>query len=116
MRLLLDANLSPRRVGEPLRGHGHDVRAIAGEPELEGLDDAAVLELAATDGRILVTRNSRDFAPLCRTWAEAAREHAGVILIWTLSTEQHGKIVRAVERRLVEIPSQPDWRGVVVSL
>lgn len=116
MRLLLDANLSSKRIGEPLRQRGHDVRAVADEPDLEGLHDEAVLQLAAGDGRILVTRNSRHFAPTCRTWAEAAREHAGVILIWTLSARQFIEIVRGVEALLEERPTAADWLGVLAAM
>jgi predicted nuclease of predicted toxin-antitoxin system len=86
LRLLLDANLSPRGVARPLRAAGHDVRALAEELALEGLDDPDVLALAADEDRILVTRNSRDFAPLLRQWAEAGRPHAGAILIWTTAS------------------------------
>nr|MBA2460345.1 DUF5615 family PIN-like protein [Actinomycetota bacterium] len=60
MRLLLDANLSSRRIGGQLRADGHDVRGVADEPDLEGLDDESVLELATQEDRILITRNSRD--------------------------------------------------------
>jgi len=116
VRLLLDANLSPRRIGGPLREQGHDVRGVAEEPDLEGLDDAPLLELATLDERILITRNSRDFAPICRTWAEAGRDHTGVILIWTLSHRQYGQIVRGVEQWLEQIPSPAAWHGTVVSL
>ncbi len=116
MRLLLDADLSPARVGGPLRESGHDVRGIAAESALEGLDDELVLELAAREGRILVTRNSRHFAPICRRWAEAGRDHSGVILIWTLSTDRFGAIVRGIERLLEHTPTADDWRGLVVSL
>ena len=70
VRLLLDANLSPAAAG-------HDVLALAVDPALEGLDDPLVLELAAAERRVLITRNSRDFAPLAREWAEASRHHAG---------------------------------------
>ena len=63
MRLLLDANLSSKRIGDPLGEQGHDVRGLATEPDLEGLDDERVLELATTDGHISITRTSRDFAP-----------------------------------------------------
>ncbi|MBV8194400.1 MAG: DUF5615 family PIN-like protein, partial [Candidatus Dormibacteraeota bacterium] len=52
MRLLLDAQLSPAKIAEPLRQRGHDVLALAAERSLEGLDDERVLELAATDGRV----------------------------------------------------------------
>jgi len=116
LRLLLDANLSSRRIGGPLREQGHDVRGVADEPDLEGLDDESVLELATRDERILITRNSRDFAPICRIWAEAGRDHAGVILIWTLSHRQDGEIIRGVERWLDEIPNAATWRGTVGSL
>lgn len=116
MQLLLDANLSSRRIGGPLREHGHDVRGVADEPDLEGLDDEPLLELATRDERILITRNSRDFAPICRAWAEAGRDHAGVILIWTLSHRQYGDIIGGVERWLDELPTADVWRGIVVSL
>lgn len=74
-----------------------------------------MLELAAGDERILITRNSRDFAPICRTWAEAGREHAGVILIWTLSARQSGEIVDGVDALLEELPLADEWRGIVAA-
>ena len=116
MRLLLDANLSSRRIGDPLRERGHDVRGAAAELDLEGLDDELLLALAAHDERILITRNSRDFAPICRLWAEAGREHAGVILIWTLSQRQYGEIIGGIERWLEEIPDAVAWRGLVAGI
>src|SRR5215212_2657806 len=66
MNILLDAHISGRTVGKALTENGHDVRAIDSEPELEGLSDPEVLELAAAEGRILVTANMRDFEPLLR--------------------------------------------------
>lgn len=116
MRLLLDANLSARRIGPPLREQGHDVRGVADEPALEGVDDESILELAAGDDRILLTPNSRDFAPICRALAEAERDHAGVILIWTLSQRQYGEIVRGVEGWFRAIQDAAGWRGIVVSI
>ena len=115
MRQLLDANLSPRGIGSRLRNSGHDVLALAEDPALEGLDDPAVLELAARQNRVLVTRNSRDFAPLAREWAEAQRRHAGIILIWTLDHSQFGHIVEGIESHLQQRPRQEDWRDLVVA-
>lgn len=112
MRLLLDANLSPRGIALPLRSSGHDVRALAEEPALDALDDPEVLELAASEGRILVTRNSRDFAPLVREWAEAGRSHAGCILIWTLDHSRFAEIVAGIERLLSGRPRQEGWRDL----
>lgn len=116
MRLLLDANLSPRRIGGPLRAAGHDVLALAEDASLEGMADPVVLELAAGDERVLVTRNSLDFAPLARQRAEAQRSHEGVILIWTLDHHQFAEIVDGVERLLAQWPEQHQWRDLVMAL
>jgi predicted nuclease of predicted toxin-antitoxin system len=115
VRVLLDANLSPRRIGGPLRAGGHDVVALAEDAMFEGLDDPLVLELSVEQGRVLVTRNSCDFAPLAREWGEAQRVHAGMILIWTLDHSQFGEIVAGVERLLGQ-RTQEQWRDLVVEL
>jgi predicted nuclease of predicted toxin-antitoxin system len=116
LRLLLDANLSPRGIGTRLRAVGHDVFALTEDSRLEGLDDPAVLELAASEQRILVTRNSRDFAPLAREWAEAQLPHAGLILIWTLDHSQFEQITAGVQRYLELYPTQEQWRELVVAI
>jgi predicted nuclease of predicted toxin-antitoxin system len=116
VRILLHANLSPRRIGNPLRQRGHDVHTVADDADLEGVADESLLELATQEERILVTRNSRDFAPICRTWAGAGREHGGVILIWTLSHRQFRELVAGIESWLDEIDDQSAWRGIVVSI
>jgi predicted nuclease of predicted toxin-antitoxin system len=95
VRLLLDANLSPRRVGSVLEKRGHDVLSLASNAALGALDDPQVLELATREDRIVVTRNSQDFAPLLREWAEAGHYHAGCILIWTLGHHELGAIIKA---------------------
>lgn len=115
MRLLLDANLSPRGVAEPLRRAGHDVLALAQDAAFEGLSDPQVLELAAAEQRVLITRNSRDFAPLARQWAEAQRPHAGLILIWTLDHSRFAAIVAGVLALLAQRPSQEQWSELTVA-
>lgn len=116
MRLLLDANLSPRRVGSALEKRGHDVLSLASDAALGALDDPQVLELAAREDRIVVTRNSRDFAPLLREWAEADRHHAGCILIWTLGHHEFGAIIMRIDRLLLERPDAEQWRDLAVAL
>jgi predicted nuclease of predicted toxin-antitoxin system len=115
LRLLLDANLSPRGIAARLREAGHDVLALAEDATFEGLPDPQVLELAASQQRLLITRNSRDFAPLARQWAEAGRPHAGIILIWTLDHSQFAEIVEGVERQLRQRPSQEQWRDITIA-
>ena len=116
MRLLLDANLSPRRIGSPLRESGHDVLSLASDAALGALDDPQVLELSADESRILVTRNSRDFAPLLREWAEADRHHAGCILVWTLAHHEFGAIIRGVAGLLEARPDPKQWRDLTAAL
>ncbi|MGH9247890.1 MAG: DUF5615 family PIN-like protein [Acidimicrobiales bacterium] len=116
MRLLLDANLSPKRIGTPLEKRGHDVLSLASDAALGALDDPEVLELAAEQDRILVTRNSRDFAPLLRGWAEADRHHAGCILIWTLGHHEFGAIIKGVTALLRDRPDAQQWRDLAVAL
>jgi hypothetical protein len=116
LRLLLDANLSPKRIGGPLHKRGHDVLSLASDAGLGALDDPQVLELAAKQSRILVTRNSRDFSPLLREWAEADRHHAGCILIWTLGHHEFGAIICAVTGLLEGRPEPKQWRDLTVAL
>jgi predicted nuclease of predicted toxin-antitoxin system len=115
LRLLLDANLSPRAIAAKLRGAGHDVLALAEDVTFEGLSDPQVLKLAVSEQRVLITRNSRDFAPLARQWAEAGRSHAGIILIWTLDHSQFAEILTGVERQLRQRLSQDQWRDITVA-
>lgn len=116
MRLLLDANLSPKRIGGPLAKRGHDVLSVASDVTLGALDDPQVLELAAEQARVLVTRNARDFAPLLREWAEADRHQAGCILIWTLAHHDFGAIIRGVARLLDDRSDAEPWRDLTVAL
>lgn len=89
--------------------------ALAEDANYEGLPDPGVLELAAAEGRVLITRNSRDFAPLAREWAEAQRARAGLILIWTLDHSQFAAIVAGIEHQLDRWPSQEQWRDLTVA-
>ena len=116
MRLLLDTNLSPKRIGVPLSNRGHDVLSLASDAALGALDDPQVLECAAEQRRVLVTRNARDFAPLLRQWAEAARPHAGCILIWTFAHHEFGAIIRGVALLLDDRPGAKHWADVTVAL
>jgi predicted nuclease of predicted toxin-antitoxin system len=115
LRLLLDANLSPRGIAAKLRDAGHDVLALAEDAAFEGLSDAHVLELAASRQRVLITRNSRDFALLARQWAEAGRSHAGIILIWTLDHSQFAEILAGIQRQLRQRPTQEQWLDITIA-
>jgi predicted nuclease of predicted toxin-antitoxin system len=72
LRFLVD-RCAGRRLAEWLRGQGHDVlevRALGRDP-----GDAALLRLAANEGRVLITIDT-DFGALIHVRAQA---HAGLI-------------------------------------
>lgn len=113
MKFLLDVHIAGRSVGKALRAQGHDILALDEREDLRVLDDGEVLSLAAQQGRIVITRNIRDFAELARQWSEDGREHAGCICI-AASVAGIGSMVRAVEAAVESQPSQHDWRGLFV--
>ena len=116
MRILLDAHISGRTVGKSLVEGGHDVRALDSEQELERLSDPEVLQLAATEGRVLVTANVRGFEPLLREWAGEGRSHAGVILVpSSVRNEAFGVLISGVEETLADT-DQEEWIDRVVWL
>jgi len=116
MRILLDAHISGRTVGKSLVEGGHDVQALDSEQELERLSDPEVLQLAATEGRVLVTANVRDFEPLLREWAGEGRPHAGVILVpSSVRNEAFGVLILGVEETLADT-DQEEWIDRVVWL
>lgn len=116
MRILLDAHLSPRRSGEPLRAQGHDVLALAEEPALRVLSDAAVLHFAAAERRITITCDCPHFDVLAREWASVEREHAGLVLVWSLGNDRCAEIVDGVGLHLRRRPRQEDWLSLVLTL
>lgn len=108
MRILLDAHVSGRRVGRPLRAAGHDVLALDENDRLSRLADEEVVSLADEEGRIVVTYNISDFARIGRRWAEARRSHAGLILV-TDPHAGHGAILRGIDGLFTARPRQDDW-------
>ena len=116
MRLLLDEHFSPRRIGGRLTAAGHDVLAIAELPAYAGLPDEQVLELAAAEERVLVTRNAKDFDRITRRWASRERRHAGVLLVWTRETDELGSLVADILETLENIGAQGAWADLVLAI
>ena|SRR5215211_889926 len=86
MRLFLDENVTERLI-DALAEHGID--AISANLEHKGLDDAALLLIAAELSLVLVTYNVSHFALLHRAWIAWSQawaldpppDHAGILLI-----------------------------------
>lgn len=65
---------------ERLREEGIDV-IHASDVGLAGADDLSLLLSAAEAGRIVVTRNYQDFAPLARALTERGKSFPGVLFL-----------------------------------
>jgi predicted nuclease of predicted toxin-antitoxin system len=95
IKLLLDENIW-LGLTDALTERRFDAIHIINE-DLRQLNDEAVLELGAKQGRAVLTYNVRDFVPLVAAWYEAGKEHAGVIL----SIQQsQGDLLKQVVRLL----------------
>lgn len=62
-RLLLD-EMFPPIIATKLRERGHDVVAVADDPQLRAMTDPELLTWAGEHSRRIVTENVRDFRPL----------------------------------------------------
>lgn len=95
-KLLLDEMYSPV-MAEELRGRGHDVTAVAADPELVSLEDAMVLRYATSHQRCVVTENVRDFVMLAR-----CTSHAGLLLVnsqrWPRTRAGMGRLIAALDK------------------
>jgi len=78
-KILLDEHLYHRRVYPLLNAH-FDVKHIRDDLHLDGLPDPQVYELARKQGRIILTKNVRDFRPLLR---EDSPGMIGITETWT---------------------------------
>lgn len=63
MRVALDRPYPPA-IAARLRDLRHDSLGLAERPDLAGLEDAALAEALAREGRILVTQNAADWLAL----------------------------------------------------
>jgi hypothetical protein len=116
VRFLLDAHLSPARIGDPLRDLGHDVLAAAADVRLARLSDRALLHLADEEQRILVTCDGVHFDILAREWAATKRDHAGLVIVWSLRNNQLKEVVDGVRLLAEGRPRQRDWKNLVLTL
>jgi predicted nuclease of predicted toxin-antitoxin system len=75
MKLLLDEDSQGNALVRLLRDAGHDIVTVA-EAGLAGQDDPAILAYAKNAGRVLLTRNGKDFLML----HQADSSHAGILV------------------------------------
>jgi predicted nuclease of predicted toxin-antitoxin system len=79
VRYYLDEN-QPVAVARAARRLGLDVISTE-EVGRKGANDDSQLEFAASQGRVLITRDSRDFVRLTRRFMTEGSPHAGVLIV-----------------------------------
>ena len=91
-----------------LQERGTDVLHVA-DVGLRHADDARIFAWAASEDRIIVTRNYRDFAPLVVAAARQRRRFPGVLFCApALTPSDVGGHIRAIERWLAEARAAGD--------
>lgn len=103
MRLVLDAHVSGSKVGNILEEMGHDVKAAE---KMEGLPDEELFEMAAREGRILVTHNVKDFARILQQRPPEKR-HADLILIpRSIKLNDFGAMISGIQETVSGLPQE----------
>ena len=130
-RLLLDEMHAPS-VAEELRRRGHDVIAVAADPELRALTDDDLFRLAASEpsagspdiaGRRIVTENVKDFRPLLRRAQEVGTPGPGLLFTssrrFPRSRRNPAPLVEALDAWLgqPDVARRPpeDWLGAATT-
>lgn len=105
MRLMLDAHVSGSKVRNVLEEMGYGVKAAE---KMEGFPDEELFEMAAREGRVLVTHNVKDFARILQQRPPEKR-HAGLILIpRSVKLNDFGAIISGIQETVSGLP-QEGW-------
>ncbi|HEY7293426.1 MAG TPA: DUF5615 family PIN-like protein [Dehalococcoidia bacterium] len=95
MRLYLDEDV-PLQVAEPLHAAGFDVLTTRDAGRLQA-QDFDQLQFAASERRVLVTRNRDDFVEFTVRFFDEGRPHSGVLVLSaSFGREDFGGMARAI--------------------
>lgn len=98
-----------------LRQRGYDTLSVH-ELGRNGLTDAEQLDLAAEDGRCLITGNIEDFVALTHAYQAEGRRHTGVIGVpSSIRTNQYRVIVDRIVRLAMLYPDGLDSYTVLIA-
>lgn len=100
-------------VGRTLSEDGHDVRAIDSEPELEKLSDPDLLDLATSEGRILVSANEKRLRASRKKWSGEGKSHPGLVVIQKSIRNEDFRTIIAGVRALLESTTGEEWTNIV---
>ena len=82
-----------------------------------GQPDEPLLQEAAAQGLTLVTYDRKTIPPLLKMWAEAGRDHGGVVFVdqKTISSSDFGGLIRALHLLCGET-GHWDWANRILLL
>jgi predicted nuclease of predicted toxin-antitoxin system len=104
MRLLLDENMSDRRLAMRLRAQGHDP-ILATEVGLVSATDARVLIWAIAQTLPILTRDSEDFTDLHDLIMAAGGHHSGVLVVRFDNDPRHNLTDRGIASAISKLES-----------
>lgn len=113
IRLYLDRHIK-LQLAVDLRASGFDVRTTQ-EAGMDTASDEEQLTLAGAEGRVILTFNIHDFAPLHEEWTAAGRSHTGIIVLQQLGSRQYG-VLLARMLRLLNTLTADEMRNNLVHL
>jgi predicted nuclease of predicted toxin-antitoxin system len=110
VRLLLDEIFSPT-VAAGLRDLGHDVIAVAEQPELRSKSDDEVFAWACAEQRWVLTENVKDFRPILLRALQGGLPACGLLFTssrtFYRSRKNPGPLIRALHAWLTAEPPAP---------
>ena len=98
-------------IAEQLRKAGADAVAVSERAELWQSTDAVLLDLAATETRVLVTDNVKDFRVLERAWLARGQLHGGLVYIHSKAYPMSRGRMGAIAAALLERHRASAWPG-----
>jgi len=104
MRLLLDENMSDRRLAGRLLAHGHHP-VLATEVGLLSVSDARVFSFAIANALPVLTRDSEDFTDLHDLVMAASGHHFGVIVVRFDNDPRHNLTDRGITSAIKKLES-----------
>lgn len=105
MRLLLDEMYSPEIAGR-LRDLGHDAISAIDRGDLRATPDADIFRLMQQEGRVIVTDNHRDYAPLANAALQAREVFCGIIFTSDRSMPRSKRSLPAMTHLLDDLLSR----------
>jgi predicted nuclease of predicted toxin-antitoxin system len=104
VRILIDENMSSRRLAARLQSTGQDV-VLATDVGLGSIADARVLAWAVAQDRAVLTRDHEDFAALHDLVMAVGGHHAGILVVRFDNDPRHNLTERDMSTALGNLES-----------